>query len=334
MEKSLRQFLAVAELKNISQAAQRLFISQPTLTHNMKKLEASLGVDLFVRTARGVTLTPYGDKLLEQTRIMQRVHDNAMEELTRLKERRERGIRMGVGMAWWHLFFRDLLRQYRTNHPEAPVHIELGNHLRSMDQLLAGDIDLFMGHQIVGLHASGGAEFLPLFMCFDSAWVRAGHPLLLQPHCTPEDLLAFPHLDITPDETRYREVVQDLEQKEAQRSAYHLRERVVWSTSSMSAGLDILRESDAVMVYTSSMAPYFRAQGLEELPIDLPQPFTVGIYCLQERLHEPSVDHLIRLVRHWLSGLDLARHRLQPLPDVSVDSGEALTVEQSGGAQE
>ncbi len=313
MEKSLRQFLAAAELRSISQAAQRLFISQPTLTHNMKKLEASLGVSLFVRTSRGVDLTPYGDKLLEQTRIMQRVHDNALEELSRLKERRERGIRMGVGMAWWHLFFRDLLHQYRADHPEAPLHIELGNHLRSMDQLLAGDIDLFLGHQIVGLHARSGAEFLPLFVCYDSTWVRSGHPLLARRSCTSEDLLDYPHLDITPDETRYREVVQDLQQKEAQRSAYHLRERVVWSTSSMSAGLDILRDSDAVMVYTSSMAPFFRAQGLEELPLALPQPFTVGIYCLQERRHEPSVQHLLGLVQERVARLELETHRLAPL---------------------
>lgn len=53
MDRMLRQFLMVAELKSVTQAAKRLFVSQPTLTHNMKKLEADLQVDLFVRTSRG-----------------------------------------------------------------------------------------------------------------------------------------------------------------------------------------------------------------------------------------------------------------------------------------
>ncbi|HBS7601972.1 TPA: LysR family transcriptional regulator, partial [Klebsiella pneumoniae] len=54
MDKILQQFLEVASLQNVSHAAKKLFLSQPTLTHNMKKLEESLGVQLFVRTSNGI----------------------------------------------------------------------------------------------------------------------------------------------------------------------------------------------------------------------------------------------------------------------------------------
>ena len=75
MDKILQQFLEVATFQNVSHAAKKLCLSQPTLTHNMKKLEESLEVQLFVRTSNGMKLTEFGEVLLEQTRIMQRIYD-------------------------------------------------------------------------------------------------------------------------------------------------------------------------------------------------------------------------------------------------------------------
>ena len=56
MDKLLNQFLAVAEAGTISAAATALFVTQPTLTFNMRKLEENLGVKLLIRTPRGVEL--------------------------------------------------------------------------------------------------------------------------------------------------------------------------------------------------------------------------------------------------------------------------------------
>lgn len=63
MDKVLVQFLAVAEEGSISGAATSLLVTQPTLTFNLKKLEQTLGVALFERSSRGVTLTRYGETL-------------------------------------------------------------------------------------------------------------------------------------------------------------------------------------------------------------------------------------------------------------------------------
>ncbi len=313
MEKRLRQFLAVAELKSLSRAAERLFVSQPALTQTMKKLEQELGVPLFRRSGRGITLTAYGDKLLEQTRIMQRVHENAMLEIARLRDHRERELRIGVGLAWWHLFFRDLLTEYRSDFPGAPMHIELGNHLRSMDQLLCGDIDLFLGHEIVGLNDKTGVAFDPLFSCVDGAWVRRDHPLADREGVRPDDLLSYPHLDVTPDESRYWSVIDDPASKEFRRSTYQLRQRVIWSTSSMTAGLDILRDSNAILTYTASMSDYFSRRGLVELAIDLPQRHRVGFYTRSREAQSPAVVDIIGRVRACLDESRLRDHRLEPI---------------------
>lgn len=59
----LRNFKKIAELENYSRAAKELYISQPSLTNEVKKLEKELGYQLFQRIGRGVKLTKYGQEL-------------------------------------------------------------------------------------------------------------------------------------------------------------------------------------------------------------------------------------------------------------------------------
>lgn len=56
-------FYTVAESKSFSKAAEKLFISQPAISYNIKSLEKNLKVKLFFRTSKGVLLTPDGEKL-------------------------------------------------------------------------------------------------------------------------------------------------------------------------------------------------------------------------------------------------------------------------------
>lgn len=64
----IQAFLAVAECRSFSQAAQRLHLSQTAISHRMRKLEESMGVPLVVRTSRGIALTESGDALLPLAR--------------------------------------------------------------------------------------------------------------------------------------------------------------------------------------------------------------------------------------------------------------------------
>jgi len=64
----LRYVTAVADARTISKAAQKFYISQPSLTNSIHELEQELGLTIFHRTNRGVVLTPEGDVFLGYAR--------------------------------------------------------------------------------------------------------------------------------------------------------------------------------------------------------------------------------------------------------------------------
>lgn len=80
--RDLQYLLAVAETLHFGQAAQRCFVSQPTLSGQIKKLEQSLGVTIFERTRRSVVITPAGQGILAHARIIMEQAD-AIRQLAR-----------------------------------------------------------------------------------------------------------------------------------------------------------------------------------------------------------------------------------------------------------
>ena len=68
--RDLQYIIAVAETQHFGKAAARCFVSQPTLSGQIKKLEKELGITIFERTNRSVKITPIGNSILEHARLI------------------------------------------------------------------------------------------------------------------------------------------------------------------------------------------------------------------------------------------------------------------------
>lgn len=96
----LRYFSVVAEENNMSRAAQRLFMSQPPLSRHIRQLEERLGVTLFVRHTRGLTLTEDGQRVLEIVRPLLALQDKTWATLSQLAKTGEQSLRLGLSTAF------------------------------------------------------------------------------------------------------------------------------------------------------------------------------------------------------------------------------------------
>jgi DNA-binding transcriptional LysR family regulator len=108
----LRYFVAIAEERSFTRAAERLWVAQPGLSTQIRRLEAELGVRLFERHTRGVDLTQAGELLLERARIALAAVDAAAATGRDLESGVVGSIRLGIASAARWRPTSDLLRRF------------------------------------------------------------------------------------------------------------------------------------------------------------------------------------------------------------------------------
>jgi DNA-binding transcriptional LysR family regulator len=98
----LRYFVAIAEERSFTRAAERLWVAQPGLSNQIRRLESELGVQLFERRARGVDLTEAGELFLERARTALAAADAARSTGHDLEEGLVGSVRLGIvtGAGW------------------------------------------------------------------------------------------------------------------------------------------------------------------------------------------------------------------------------------------
>lgn len=94
--RQLTYFIAVAEAKNYSRAAKSLFVTQPTLSQSIKKLEAELNTILFLQNGRQLALTEAGEILYEKGQLLMTNVNQMVTEIQQLNQEKKEGIRVGL----------------------------------------------------------------------------------------------------------------------------------------------------------------------------------------------------------------------------------------------
>lgn len=112
--------------KNITRASQALFLSQPTLTSRLKKLEDYYGVQLIMRKRRGITFTPEGLKLAEHAQSMLHKQRKIEEELNNMKDHVAGTLRVGVSNFFALNKMPKLLRLFKQKHPDVECQVVTG----------------------------------------------------------------------------------------------------------------------------------------------------------------------------------------------------------------
>lgn len=139
----LRYFVAVAEEGSFTRAAARLFLAQPSLSVQIRKLEQAVGAALFERTGRRVVLTAAGEVLLEHAVRALAEMEEARERVTAVSEARGGQVTVGVLPSVGAQLLPDVLARFRVVHPEVTVHLVEHDVSREFEQMVtAGTLDL------------------------------------------------------------------------------------------------------------------------------------------------------------------------------------------------
>jgi len=138
----LRYFLAVAETRHFTQAADNLGVAQPTLSKQIHTLEASLGAPLFERIRGAVSLTAAGAALLPLAQRMVADADAARSAVSDIVGLRRGEVRLGATPSLCSSLVPEVLRTFRSAHPEIQLYVIEGSSQDLIENLHAHTLDL------------------------------------------------------------------------------------------------------------------------------------------------------------------------------------------------
>ena len=172
----LRYFLAVAEAGSFSRAADRLGISQPSVSQQMRDLEASLRVSLFQRRGKRILLTPSGLIFQQHARAVLRQLETFLQDLSHGTEELRGSLHLGVIPALNVPLVPELLGAFGTAHPGVSLVVEEISSTEIETALEEGRMDVGLG--FLTRHSPNlryeplcGDEFA-LIVSEDHAWAK------------------------------------------------------------------------------------------------------------------------------------------------------------------
>ncbi|MFG2026640.1 LysR family transcriptional regulator [Streptomyces sp. NPDC048825] len=138
----LQYFVAVAETRHFTRAADLVHVAQPSLSQQIKALERELGADLFLRARGNITLTDAGEALLPLARRILADAETARHEVGELVQLRSGRIRLGATPSVCTGLLPDVLRAFHDRYPGIRLLIEEGGSHDLVRELARGALDL------------------------------------------------------------------------------------------------------------------------------------------------------------------------------------------------
>jgi LysR family hydrogen peroxide-inducible transcriptional activator len=181
----LKYIVAVAREKHFGKAAEACFVSQPTLSVAIKKLEDELEVKLFERSANEVSVTPLGEEIVRQAQ-------SVLEQAAAIKEIAKRGkdplagpLKLGVIYTIGPYLLPDLVRQAIARTPQMPLMLQENFTVKLLEMLRTGEIDCAI---MAEPFPDTGLALAPLYDEPFLAVVPVSHPFAERKAITAQEL--------------------------------------------------------------------------------------------------------------------------------------------------
>lgn len=185
-------FLTVAEAGSFSEAARRLFVSQPAVSAEIVGLEEALGMRLFHRSRYGVRLTEAGEVLLEHVRAAFSLLESGQERLRSLAGLESGTLRIGASDMTLRFYLLDYIAEFHRRYPGIRLTVTNAPTPRTLEALSAGKIDFGVVSGPISEKAADEFAFLPVREVQDIFVVSPSHPLAGEVGLSREALARYP----------------------------------------------------------------------------------------------------------------------------------------------
>lgn len=190
----LRYVVEVADTLSFTRAAERCFVTQSALSHQIASLEREIGRRLFVRSSRSVRLSEAGQAFVEHARIALRAAERAKEDAAAVDGVVEGTLRIGVIPTVAAIDVPAVLVAYRAAHPRVRVELQVGNSDVLIRRLRQGELDITLLGLRDGLEPVGVASYALSREQLVAVFPR-GHEVALRNSIELEDIAGMTFAD-------------------------------------------------------------------------------------------------------------------------------------------
>lgn len=194
----LKYALTIADCGSMNEAAKQLFISQPSLSETMKELETEIGLDIFLRSNRGIVITPEGEEFLGYAR-------QVTEQFGLLQSKYiDKKVKEKFSVSTQHYTFAvkafvETVKQIGMEQYEFAVHetttISVIENVKNFKSEIGVLYENDFNEKVLNkMFKENRLEFVELFSCDTFVYLWSGHPLAKQDVITMEELDEYPCL--------------------------------------------------------------------------------------------------------------------------------------------
>ena len=140
----LRYFLTICKTLNFSRAAEELYISQPTLSQQIKRLERELNVQLFARSTRSVELTEVGRLCADYAAQAISAVDGIQTVAQEYRRKESRNISIGVLVIYPQMAISSAITEYQLTHPEIKTSLVFDWSVNLIEMLIKKKVDIVL----------------------------------------------------------------------------------------------------------------------------------------------------------------------------------------------
>ena len=268
----LKYALTIADCGSMNEAAKQLFISQPSLSETMKELETEIGLDIFLRSNRGIVITPEGEEFLGYAR-------QVTEQFGLLQSKYiDKKVKEKFSVSTQHYTFAvkafvETVKQIGMEQYEFAVHetttISVIENVKNFKSEIGVLYENDFNEKVLNkMFKENGLEFVELFSCDTFVYLWSGHPLAKQDVITMEELDEYPCLSFDQGKNNSLYLAEEM------KSTYEYRRLI--KANDRATLLNLMIGLNAYTLCSGIICEELNGSAYRAIPLDTEEKMTIG----------------------------------------------------------
>ena len=291
----IKYFLAVAEHRNFSKAAESLFVTQPILTRCIKNLETELGAPLIIRTSKSFALTDVGMTLYQYGKALVESHQDLYRKIDDVKSGNAGMVQIASPGVLLDIYFPKLVTEFRMANPNISINISEIGSIPTSEAVLNGEVDI--GLVMLPVEGFQDLDIYPIVRDEVQVLVRMDHPYATQSSVHINELRNDSIITYNSTTTLHNAFIHLCLE-------HGFTPTIAYQSMMPTFIIETLSYGECVGILPGPMFRYFPSENLTSVGIEPKLPWEIALITKKGRYFSHAAQRFLTFAREYFQRLD------------------------------